>query len=59
MRPSARGDRFRSILYPDLGHTYTPEMRAEMLAWFDRWLQPGRAVDGQGTSPRVSPNRAR
>ena len=37
------GDRFRSILYPDLGHTYTPEMRAEMLAWFNRWLQPGRS----------------
>ena len=34
------GDRFRSILYPEVGHTYTPEMRAEMLAWFDRWLRP-------------------
>jgi dienelactone hydrolase/lysophospholipase L1-like esterase len=32
-------DRFRSILYPDVGHTYTPQMRAEMLAWFQRWLQ--------------------
>ena len=53
------GDRFRSILYPDLGHTYTPEMRAEMLAWFDRWLQPGRAGDAQEASPRVSPNRIR
>ena len=33
-------DRFRSILYPDVGHTYTPAMRAEMLAWFERWLRP-------------------
>jgi dienelactone hydrolase/lysophospholipase L1-like esterase len=37
------GDRFRSILYPEIGHTYTLEMRAEMLAWFDRWLHPPRA----------------
>jgi lysophospholipase L1-like esterase len=36
-------ERFRSILYPEVGHTVTPEMRAEMLAWFHRWLQlPGR-----------------
>ena len=32
-------DRFRSVRYPDIGHTYTPEMRKEMLAWFDRWLK--------------------
>jgi len=37
------GDRFRSVLYPEVGHDYTPEMRAEMLAWFGRWLRP-RAV---------------
>lgn len=37
-------DRFRSVLYPDLGHTYTPEMRAEMLAWFGRWLKPAPAA---------------
>jgi len=40
-------DRFRSVLYPDVGHTVTPEMRAEMLAWFERWLKP------------VAPERAR
>ena len=34
------GDRFRSVLYPEVGHAYTPEMRAEMLAWFGRWPQP-------------------
>jgi lysophospholipase L1-like esterase/dienelactone hydrolase len=33
-------DHFKSIRYPDLGHTYTPAMRAEMLAWFARWLKP-------------------
>jgi lysophospholipase L1-like esterase/dienelactone hydrolase len=33
------GENFRSVLYPDLGHTYTPEMRSEMLAWFARHLK--------------------
>jgi dienelactone hydrolase len=33
------GERFRSIRYPEVGHTYTPAMRKEMLAWFDRWLK--------------------
>jgi lysophospholipase L1-like esterase/dienelactone hydrolase len=32
-------EKFRSIRYPDVGHTYTPEMRKEMIAWFDRWLK--------------------
>ena len=32
-------DKFNSIRYPEVGHTYTPEMRKEMLAWFDRWLK--------------------
>jgi hypothetical protein len=43
------GDRFRSILYPEVGHAYTPEMRAEMLAWFARWLRP------QGVNVPASP----
>ena len=42
------GDRFRSILYPEVGHAYTPEMRAEMLAWFGRWLQPGKPSRDSG-----------
>jgi dienelactone hydrolase/lysophospholipase L1-like esterase len=42
-RTVGAGDRFRSVLYPEVGHAYTPEMRAEMLAWFGRWLKP-RAV---------------
>jgi hypothetical protein len=33
-------ERFHSVLYPEVGHTVTPQMRAEMLAWFDRWLRP-------------------
>jgi hypothetical protein len=33
-------ERFRSVRYPEVGHTYTPQMRAEMLAWFGRWLRP-------------------
>jgi lysophospholipase L1-like esterase/dienelactone hydrolase len=32
-------EKFRSVRYPDVGHTYAPEMRKEMLAWFDRWLK--------------------
>jgi dienelactone hydrolase len=33
-------DHFKNILYPNIDHTYTPDMRAEMLAWFARWLKP-------------------
>jgi len=36
----AARDRFKSTLYADIGHTYTPRMRADMLAWFDQWLKP-------------------
>lgn len=34
-------DRFRNVLYPEVGHVYTPEMRKEMLEWFAHWLKPG------------------
>jgi dienelactone hydrolase len=34
-------DRFRSVLYKDVGHTYTPAMRKEMLGWFGRHLKGG------------------
>jgi len=37
------GDRFRSVLYPGVGHTVTPEMRRETLDWFARWLKEGPA----------------
>lgn len=33
-------DAFRGVLYPGVGHVYTPEMWAEMLSWFDRSLKP-------------------
>jgi dienelactone hydrolase len=45
------GDRFRSILYPEVGHTYTPEMRAEMLAWFEHWLRPHAAAQPAARRP--------
>ena len=45
------GDRFRSILYPEVGHAYTPEMRSEMLAWFGRWLRPQAAVEPESNRP--------
>lgn len=32
-------DRFRNVLYPDTGHLVTPAMRAETIAWLDRWLR--------------------
>jgi dienelactone hydrolase len=32
-------EKLRSIRYPDVGHTYTPTMRKEMLAWFEKWLK--------------------
>jgi dienelactone hydrolase/lysophospholipase L1-like esterase len=38
-KATGAGEKFKSIRYPDVGHTYTPEMRQEMLAWFDRWLK--------------------
>lgn len=37
-RTIGAADHFKSIRYADVGHTYTPTMRREMLAWFDRWL---------------------
>lgn len=32
-------DRFRNIVYPGVAHSFTPEMRAATLDWFDRWLK--------------------
>lgn len=34
------GDRFKNIIYKDTGHVYSAEKRAEVLAWFNRWLKP-------------------
>jgi hypothetical protein len=33
-----RPECFRSVLYKNTGHEYLPEMRDEMVAWFERWL---------------------
>ncbi len=33
-------ENFRSVLYPEVGHAYTPDMRKEMLAWFALHLKP-------------------
>lgn len=33
-------EKFHNVLYPETGHTVTPEMRREMMAWFERWLRP-------------------
>jgi dienelactone hydrolase len=33
-----KGKSFRSVIYKNTGHEYLPEMRAEMVAWFDRHL---------------------
>jgi lysophospholipase L1-like esterase/dienelactone hydrolase len=41
---------FQSIRYPNIGHSYTPAMRAEMVAWFARWLKP--AIPGQTHADR-------
>ena len=29
-------ENFRSVLYKNTGHEYLPEMRAEMVAWFEK-----------------------
>jgi dienelactone hydrolase len=34
-----RPDAFRGVLYPGVGHVYTPEMWREMTAWMDRFLK--------------------
>lgn len=39
-RLHGRPENFRSVLYRDTGHEYLPEMRAEMVAWFQRHLAP-------------------
>ena len=35
------GERFASVVYPDLGHVYTPDMWSRMLAWIERHLKQG------------------
>jgi len=33
-----KGEQFRSIVYKDTGHEYLPEMKDEMVHWFERYL---------------------
>jgi dienelactone hydrolase/lysophospholipase L1-like esterase len=33
-------EKFQSILYKNVGHSHTPAMRKETLAWLARWLKP-------------------
>lgn len=33
-----KSENFRSVIYKDTGHEYLPEMRDEMVAWFERHL---------------------
>jgi len=33
-----KGEAFRGVVYPGLGHEYTPEMWRETTDWFARWL---------------------
>jgi dienelactone hydrolase/lysophospholipase L1-like esterase len=40
-RANDASDQFKNIIYKDTGHVYTPQMRAELLAWFEKWLKPG------------------
>jgi dienelactone hydrolase len=35
-------ERFRSVIYANTGHEYLPEMKAEMIAWFERHLPTSR-----------------
>jgi dienelactone hydrolase len=37
-RLHGKPDNFRSVIYKDTGHEYLPEMRAEMVAWFEKHL---------------------
>jgi dienelactone hydrolase len=37
-RLHGKSDHFRSVLYKDTGHEYLPEMKAEMIEWFERYL---------------------
>ena len=40
-------DHFRSVVYANTGHEYLPEMKAEMVAWFEKYL-PVQAPGANG-----------
>ena len=37
-RLHGKEDHFRSVLYKNTGHEYLPEMKDEMIQWFERHL---------------------
>jgi hypothetical protein len=37
-----KSDQFRSVVYKNTGHEYLPEMKEEMLRWFDKYLPLGK-----------------
>jgi dienelactone hydrolase len=39
-RLHGKPENFRSVLYKDTGHEYLPEMRREMVKWFEKHLPP-------------------
>jgi dienelactone hydrolase len=39
-RMYGKPENFRSIIYSGTGHEYLPEMRTEMVAWFEKHLRP-------------------
>jgi len=43
---------FRSVIYEKTGHEYLPEMKAEMLAWFETHLPVGEGGSRADPKPR-------
>jgi dienelactone hydrolase len=41
-RLHGKEDHFRSVLYKNTGHEYLPEMKAEMVEWFEKHLPVGQ-----------------
>ena len=41
-RLHGKEDHFRSVLYKNTGHEYLPEMKAEMVEWFEKHLPVGK-----------------
>ncbi len=44
-------ERFRSVVYEGTGHEYLPEMKAEMVAWFERFLPVAGPSEGDEKKP--------
>ena len=42
-------ENFRSVIYKNTGHEYLPEMRTEMVAWFERHLPAAKPPRPGGT----------